>query len=388
MRLAGLPGRNPEAGFALLYVYAMAATVAIMLLMSMPRGAFEAQREKEQLLIDRGEEYTRAIQLYVRKFNRYPADFQALDNTGGQRFLRHRYKDPMSSATGEDNEWRIIHVGPGGVFTDSLLYSKKKDPKAEQQNFIAELAPIGGAPTVPGQQFNLADRRRPSDQPGAPGDPNNPNPQGIPPPPPDQPNLQFPPGVQPPPGVQIPGTNLQPGINGTPSAAIGLINNILTTPRPGGAPGFPFPGQPPQQPIVDQFGRPLPQQPLVQGGLVSPIPGQPIPGQPIPGQPIPGQPIPGQPIPQQPNAVQQIGGGIAGIASKTERDGIKLYRDEQSYHRWEFVYDLSRDKSRAGAGQPGAAPGQLLPPPPGTTPGQPPPPLPPGNGQIPPGLAR
>lgn len=360
--------RNPEAGFALLFIYAMAATVAIMLLLSLPRNAFEAQRDKEQLLVDRGEEYARAVQLYVRKFNRYPADFQALESTGGQRFLRHRYKDPMSDGSGkdgDDKDWRIIHVGPGGVFTDSLLYTKKTDPKAEQQTFITELAPTGGAPVDPAQQFNLANRRRPSDQAGAPGDPAiiQVAPDGAPPPPP---GIQFPPGVQPPPGIQIPGTSLQPGINGAPSAAVGLINNLLTTPRPGGAPGIPFPGNPGQ---------------TLQPGQQPGFPGQ---TQQTAGGLIPGQPVAGQ----QPNAAQQIGGGIAGVASKAERDGIKLYRDEQSYHRWEFVYDLTRDKSRAGAAQPGG-----LPPPPGQTPGatpvqQQPPPLPPGTGQLPPGLVR
>ena len=56
-----------------------------------PSVTFEAQRDKEQLLIDRGEQYSRAINLYVRKFNKYPADFDALDNTQNIRFLRHHY---------------------------------------------------------------------------------------------------------------------------------------------------------------------------------------------------------------------------------------------------------------------------------------------------------
>jgi hypothetical protein len=66
------PPRNPESGYALLFVYMMAASLAIMLYMEIPRVAFEAQRDKEQLLIDRGEQYKRAIQLYVRKYNRFP----------------------------------------------------------------------------------------------------------------------------------------------------------------------------------------------------------------------------------------------------------------------------------------------------------------------------
>ena len=48
--------RKSESGFALLFIYAMAATVAVMLYMELPRVAFEAQRDKEQLLIDRGEQ--------------------------------------------------------------------------------------------------------------------------------------------------------------------------------------------------------------------------------------------------------------------------------------------------------------------------------------------
>jgi len=57
-----------ESGFAVLLVFAMAAAIALMLYMAMPRVAFEAQRDKEALLIERGEEYKRAIQLYFRKF--------------------------------------------------------------------------------------------------------------------------------------------------------------------------------------------------------------------------------------------------------------------------------------------------------------------------------
>ena len=368
---------HSEAGFVLLFVYAMAAAIAIMLFMATPRAAFEAQRDKEQLLIDRGEAYSRGIQLYVRKFNRYPADFQALDNTGNQRFIRHRYVDPMSADHTEKDEWRIIHVGPGGVFTDSLLYTKKKDPKAEQQTFITELAPVGGAQVDASGQLNLANRRRPSDQaggvPGAPVvvDPNNPGavfsppgvevaPGGQPPPGfPVPPGIQFPPGVQPPPGVLIPGVNGQPGANGAPSAAVNLINNLLTSPRPGG-----FPGQ--QQPAtLDQFGNPMP------------APG--VPGIPNGQQPGFGRGLPqangAQPNAGQPNQAQAIGGGIAGVASKIEREGIKLYRDHKSYHEWEFVYDLAQDKSRAGGGQitPVAAPGGA----PGGAPGTPPPPPPP-----------
>src|SRR5690348_8969493 len=108
--------KRGESGFALLLIFAMAAAVAVMLYMELPRVAFEAQREREQLLIERGEQYQRAIQLYFRKFKNYPGSLDALENSNNIRFLRRRYADPL---TGKD-EWRLIHVGPGGVFTDSI----------------------------------------------------------------------------------------------------------------------------------------------------------------------------------------------------------------------------------------------------------------------------
>ena len=109
--------RRQEAGFAMLVVFLLAAFVAISLYMELPRVVFESQRNREQTLIDRGEQYQRAIQLYYRAFQRYPQNLDALDNTNDRRFLRHRYKDPMT----DKDEWRLIHaVGPG-VFPDSLV---------------------------------------------------------------------------------------------------------------------------------------------------------------------------------------------------------------------------------------------------------------------------
>ena len=78
---------------------------------------FESQRAKEQLLIERGEQYKRAIQLFVKKMNRYPGTIEELESTNNIRFLRKRFVDPMTGKS----EWRLIHVGAGGVFTDSKV---------------------------------------------------------------------------------------------------------------------------------------------------------------------------------------------------------------------------------------------------------------------------
>ena len=56
----------------------------------------------------------------------------------------------------------------------------------------------------------------------------------------------------------------------------------------------------------------------------------------------------------QPNAAQpqtgaqQIGGGIAGVASTAERTGIKIYKEMEKYNEWEFLYDLMQDKTGLG----------------------------------------
>jgi hypothetical protein len=82
----------------------------------MPKVAFDGQRQKEEELIFRGQQYTRAIQLYVRRFGRYPTSLEELEDTNELRFIRKLYKDPMTT----DGEWRLIHVGPGPVFIDAL----------------------------------------------------------------------------------------------------------------------------------------------------------------------------------------------------------------------------------------------------------------------------
>ncbi len=150
-----------ESGYAMLLVFLMAAMIAIALYREVPRFAFEQQRAKEQLLIERGEQYKRAIQLFVRKMSRYPATIEELENTNNIRFLRKRYVDPM---TGKD-KWRLVHIN-GGVLTDSIVPKQgqgQQQPQGNTNTFIGE-GPVMGATTDPNQQQNNpALRRRASD---------------------------------------------------------------------------------------------------------------------------------------------------------------------------------------------------------------------------------
>jgi hypothetical protein len=57
----------------------MASAMVFLLYMEMPRVLFEAQRNKEQLLIERGEQYKRAIQVYYRKTKKLPQRIEDLE---------------------------------------------------------------------------------------------------------------------------------------------------------------------------------------------------------------------------------------------------------------------------------------------------------------------
>jgi hypothetical protein len=89
---------------------ALLVSVGVMtLLMSvaMPVWRHEMQREKEAELVFRGEQYARAVNLYQRKMG--PGNFPPnVDILVQQRFLRKKYKDPITNG-----DFQLISVGAG-----------------------------------------------------------------------------------------------------------------------------------------------------------------------------------------------------------------------------------------------------------------------------------
>jgi hypothetical protein len=251
--------------------------------------AFEAQRAREQLLIDRGEQYQRAIQLYFRKLRRFPASLEQLEDTNNFRFLRRRYRDPL---TGKD-EWRLIHIGPGGMLTDSRTQTPaglKKDEKGGASESESAKAASGGQ-----ELPSAAVRRRASEMGGLtpatalPEGATEPAEQvpagqetqvaGVPAPgyPPVQPGEPYPQAPTPPPE---PNPEPQVGVPYVvPGPQAGQPGSY--PPQPGQQPAYQFPVVAPSQP---GYYPPQPgQQPAYQFPVV--IPGQPYqPSQ--PGQPI------------------------------------------------------------------------------------------------------
>jgi hypothetical protein len=394
--------KKPERGYALLTVLLMAALIAFYVYAQLPRVAFESERDKEQTLIDRGEQYKRAIQLYVNAVKKYPQKIEDLENTNDKRYLRKRYIDPY---TGKD-EWRLIHVNAAGVLTDSLVEKPPAAPNANGQMTGGPLSTASGTapgtstdpnataangtttPTDP-NDVNAAVKRRPSDVVGnaytqpVDADPNNP-------------------------ATWAPITITAPTTSGTaptgqpPSGAVGFNGGLLgqmpgqmlgqmpgqmpgQTGQPGqqGMPGgFPLPGQPGFNPTQNQFkidanGQLVPVTPTQTGAVINsqaggvqntPLGGQASGGINAAGINPAGNGIAAQNAATQaiqsmltnPNPQPGVGGlgtsagmttgGIAGVASMYKGPSIKIYGGRQKYQEWEFIFKLDNG-NRAGGQQ-------------------------------------
>jgi type II secretory pathway pseudopilin PulG len=90
----------------LLIVALMAITAAV----AFPAISFSIRRDREQEMVHRGVQYSRAIRVYYKKFGRYPTRLEDLDNTNNLRYLRKHYKDPINGL-----DFKLLHYGEPGV---------------------------------------------------------------------------------------------------------------------------------------------------------------------------------------------------------------------------------------------------------------------------------
>ncbi len=89
----------------LLSLLLLVALIIIAAGIAAPSIAFEIRRDREEELIHRGFQYTRAIRLYASKNGRYPLKVEDLQGTNGIRYIRRLYKDPL---TGGD--FKLLHL--------------------------------------------------------------------------------------------------------------------------------------------------------------------------------------------------------------------------------------------------------------------------------------
>src|ERR671922_684554 len=99
-------GCSSQNGYILVSLMLMAALIVIALSAAIPTIKLELQRDREEELIHRGVQYSRAIRKYFKRFGRYPVSLDDLQSANNMRFLRKRYKDPI---TGED--FKLLHFG-------------------------------------------------------------------------------------------------------------------------------------------------------------------------------------------------------------------------------------------------------------------------------------
>ena len=70
------------------------AVMAVLMSVALPVWRHDAQREKEEELIFRGQQYVRAIRLFQRRTQTFPT---SIDMLVQGRYLRKKYKDPITN---------------------------------------------------------------------------------------------------------------------------------------------------------------------------------------------------------------------------------------------------------------------------------------------------
>ena len=99
-----------ERGYVLLILLLFVALLSIGTLTLVEKLAQQIKRDREEELIHRGTQYSRAIRRFIVAFQRYPSSIEELESTNNIRFLRKRYKDPI---TGKD--FRILRLDDAEV---------------------------------------------------------------------------------------------------------------------------------------------------------------------------------------------------------------------------------------------------------------------------------
>lgn len=258
MGLAGQPFDCAEGkplkgnrGYAMAALLVAMSVMAVLMSALMPAWSHLAKREKEEELLFRGRQYARAIGLFQRKFANTPAP--SIDLLVEQRFLRKKYKDPI---TNDDFQpiyanQQALAQGPGAsqvAQRPGESATTRLSTPAQQQQASGATAGQGGIIGVTSKSkdesiklFNGRSRynewafvfvqttQRPGQSVGVPAIPG----QG------GRGGQQGQQGQQPGPFGMNPG-NLPGGLGGTPKYP--PIN------RPGQMPGQPFPGSPQTMP--------------------------------------------------------------------------------------------------------------------------------------------
>jgi type II secretory pathway pseudopilin PulG len=272
--------RRSERGYILITLILFVALVAVAALVMAPLFTFQAKRDREEELIHRGVQYSRAMKHFVKKFGRYPTRIEELENTNNIRFLRRRYKDPI---TGKD--FKILHMG---------------DVQMSFGGGLAGAVPAAGVPGAP----------------GAPGIAGGPGQPGI--------------------------ANGALNTLNTVAAAGGLAAGGINSGGIGGAGGAGSPfssvssgsaaGATPDSNSDEASGSAQGSAPSQGNSFAAAGPGAPGAFGAV-GQAAGG-----------PNGQTFGGGPMVGVASTSKDKTIRVFNKKEHYNEWQFIYDPSTDR--------------------------------------------
>lgn len=104
--------RRSQRGYVLLVLLLFVALLSIGFMAAVRKLDFQMKRDREEEMIHRGVQYSRAIKRFYKKFGRYPTRVEELESTNNLRFLRKRYKDPMNRdpKTGKERDFKFLHL--------------------------------------------------------------------------------------------------------------------------------------------------------------------------------------------------------------------------------------------------------------------------------------
>lgn len=91
-----------DRGYTLAAVLTLLAIMAIFLALAVPLWSRVKQRDNEEELIFRGNQYIKAIARYHAKFGSYPPDIKTLVEL---KYIRQEYLDPMTKS----GKWKVLH---------------------------------------------------------------------------------------------------------------------------------------------------------------------------------------------------------------------------------------------------------------------------------------
>ncbi len=158
-----------QRGYMLITLMLMLTLAAMAMLALLPAIGQQIKRDQEEELCHRGTSYMRAIQRFYKKIGRYPTRIEELEETNKVRFLRRRYKDPMTRdpQTGKERDFKILHMQDVNLNNGPVLGAQPgAQPNQLPNSPGSPLASPG--PLQPGAGAT-------NDTPSASGNPQNPN---------------------------------------------------------------------------------------------------------------------------------------------------------------------------------------------------------------------